>query len=147
MRTLTFAVLFAAACGGSKAVPTQPTETAPVAEARPQPPAPATLSDAELETMMRQSLAMFTAMSDAAAQAAGDCGKLSASVERVLGDHKPLLHRAKEFKGDADIERRTDAWTTAHKDEVLASLKIFTEAAAPCSSDPAFQAALEKLDP
>jgi len=150
MRIVTLALVFAvAACGGgnksSSTTPLPPAETPP-AEAAPAVAPPPPMTEADLEALMQKSLAMFTAMSDAAAAAGGDCAKLATSIEKVIADHRDLLETAKKYKGNADVEKRTEEWTTTHQAEVATSLTKFGEAANQCGADPAFQAAMAKLD-
>ncbi len=151
MRIVTLALVLAvAACGGGtksgSSTPLPPTEPPPAEKPTPVEGPPPRMTDAELEALMQRSLAMFKAMSEGADAAAGDCAKLAASVDKVIGENRDLLATAKRYKGDADVEKRTEVWTTAHKDEVAASLMKFGEAANLCGADPAFQAAMGKLD-
>jgi len=151
MRIVTLALVLAVtACGGGNksgsSTPLPPTDPAPSEKPTPVEGPPPPMTEAELETLMRKSLAMFKAMSEGAEAAAGDCAKLATSVEKVIGENRDLLETAKRYKGDADVDKRTEAWTTTHKDEVAASLMKFGEAANQCGADPAFQAAMGKLD-
>lgn len=142
-------VLAVTACGGGNKSSSTPLLTAappPTEQPTPVEGPPPPMTDAELEALMQKSLAMFREMSDAAVAAAGDCKNLAASVEKVIANHQDLLDTAKKYKGDADLDKRTEAWTTTHKDEVAAALMKFGEAANQCGADPAFQAAMGKLD-
>lgn len=160
MRTLSKSALALAAalaltaCGGKA----KPASTTPDVAPAPAPaPAPAAtkpepgsyasrpVADADVDALMGQAVAMFAAMGDAADQAGGDCGKLAAALEQIMGDHEAFIAEAKAWNGNAEMDRRGEEWMNSHQDEVMGPMMKVAGEGQKCASDPAFMAAMEKL--
>ena len=129
--------------------PAEPSTRQPAAEPadpRPLAPvAPAPLSDAEFEAMMREMSAMYAELGAAADRAAGDCHALADGITVALDAHQPLAQRARQWKGDPDVTRRAAAWMRAHLTELAGPVAKLADATRACLSDPAFMAALQRL--
>jgi hypothetical protein len=146
-------VAFGASCK-NKDAPTGPvaplpdgsgsgSETAPP-PSDPTPP-PAKLSDAELDALMHDAVALFQALGVAAAAANGDCAKMAAAIDQVVADHADFMQRAHAIDDDPDTEDRGDAWMKAHEAEVKPVFTRFFDELTKCQGDPAVEAAVEKL--
>ncbi|MCE9572506.1 MAG: hypothetical protein K8W52_05065 [Deltaproteobacteria bacterium] len=136
-------VALLAACGGKSPPPAAPAPATPAAST----PAadPARMSDEEFEGMMRDTVALFEAMGNAADASGGDCDKLAAGLDQALADHHAVVERARALKGNADIDKRADAWLSSH-DEAVAPVQKVAQAGQHCGDNAAFQAVMKKFD-
>ena len=147
MRTRLLAVL---ACGllaacGPKSTPA-PATPAPATTTPAEPPASTqTISDADLEAIMRETVAMFTAVSDAVSAAGGDCAKVATGIEQAAGEHAELLQRAHALDEDPSATDRAEKWMGAHEAELKPVFERLFAGLEPCKDDPAVQAAMEKM--
>ncbi len=148
-------------CGGGAKQSTTPPEpianrppppAEPPAEPAPPPAEPGAPlategpSDAEFEALMIKSLAMFDAMGAAADAAGSDCGKLAAGLDHVLDDNQEFMASARKWKGNADMDRRAEAWMKNHVDEIMPVMMKIVTAGQQCAADPAFAATMRRFD-
>jgi hypothetical protein len=131
--------LSAGGCGGkAKAAPQQPTNG----------PAPATMTDAELEATMQAGLAFIVELGDDLAGVAGqDCATIAATIEATTGRHGDVIEASARVDKDPATKARADAWMSAHEAELTAAAEKIGPSVAPCTDDAAVQAAVEKLSP
>lgn len=108
-------------------------------------PGAPTPSDAEFEAMMGKAVAMFTAMGDAADKAGGDCGKLAASLEKVMADNQGFIDQAKKYKDNPEMDKKGEEWMKAHQDQVMGPMVKVAGAGQKCAGDAKFMAVMEKL--
>jgi hypothetical protein len=141
------------ACGGSSKPPAeQPTLANKPAEEAPPAPAPApaidasTISDAEFDAMMNQSIVMFEAMAAATDAAAGDCHKLSVGFIAVLDGNRAFVDEARRWKGNAELGARVEAWMNEHMDAMMPAMMKIGGAGQQCASDPEFQGVLKRFE-
>ncbi len=144
------------ACGGSSKAPAsqptlanKPAEEAPTPPTEPEPTPPAAdagaPTDAEVEAMMGQAMAMFAAMGDAVDAAGSDCGKLAASLDATLDAHGEFLASAKRWKGNAAMDQKAEAWMQAHMDDVMPHVMKVATAGQTCTGQPAFDAVMKRF--
>lgn len=125
----------------------------PPAKRAPPAPAPAAsvpaeaepLSPAQFEDLMASVIVLFKDMGAASETSDGDCGKLAASLERVMTDNQALIARVKRFKNEPPLDKQAEEWMKAHQTEVMAPLTKFATAAQTCAADAAFQTVMTKL--
>lgn len=118
--------------------------TAAAMPADPTPP-PGKLSDAELDALMRDTVAFFTDVADAITAAGSDCSKVAAGIERVVADSSALIERTREIDDDPDAQDRADAWMKSHDAELRPMFDRLFKGVEACRDDAAVDAALEKM--
>jgi len=106
----------------------------------------ATLSDADIEGMLTEMLAMMTDLGKAVD--GKDCAGAAAGVNAALDTHKPFIDKMAALADDKALEARAEKIMEAggwekKLDEAAASLGPVAEK---CESDEAFKAAMERLD-
>jgi hypothetical protein len=143
------------ACGGSAKRPAeQPTLANKPAEPAPAPPtepAPAPAdnrepTDAEVEAMMGQAMAMFVAMGDAVDAAGSDCQKLAAGLNATLDANRAFLASAKQWKGNPAMDAKAEAWMKDHMDEFMPHAMKVGTAGQTCSGKPEFDAVMKRFE-
>lgn len=144
------ALLLVGACKSSTPGPQTPgagggSGSAPAAApVDPTPPA-STMTDAELDRIMRDVIAYMTALGSAAAETKGDCPAMAAAIERVIGEHSDLTARAAQLDDDPTAEDRAEAWLKANDAAARPVFeKLFAEVQT-CGADEAVQAAVAKI--
>lgn len=145
------------ACGGSSKPPAeQPTLANKPAEEAP-PPAPPTEAapptadgpgptDAEVEAMMGQAMTMFIAMGDAVDAGGSDCGKIAAGLNATLDANREFLTTAKQWKGNAAMDQKAEAWMQVHMNELMPHVMKVGNASQTCAGQPAFDAVMKRFD-
>lgn len=143
------------ACGGSAKRPAeQPTLANKPAEPEPAPPtepepAPADNrepTDAEVEAMMAQAMTMFIAMGDAVDAAGSDCGKIAAGLSATLDANREFLATAKQWKGNAAMDQKAEAWMQVHMNELMPHVMKVGTASQTCAGQPAFDAVMKRFE-
>lgn len=143
LAALALTLLVLASC--SKPGPARPLAPLPEPGTGPDPtPAAATISDDELDALMRETVAYLGQVAAAVQGAGTDCPAMAAGIERVVDDHAALLERARTLD-DPSVEDRSEKWLDAHAAEVKPMFETLFEALEPCGQDPAVQAAVEKM--
>lgn len=156
-RALGAVVLLALACGGGGRPPpatpianrptpeTPSSTTAPPARATKSSASPGALSDRQLHAMLEQMVAMFEAMGQVIDTHHGHCPELGRALIEIFDRNQPLLARGKQLSDDPAVRPRLDAWMSANMSRLTnVAQKLGAEAQA-CSSDPAFQEFLRRL--
>ncbi len=119
--------------------------TPPPAEA-PATPAPTpTLTGAEFDALMGKAVAMFTAMGDAADKSGDDCGKLAASLDKVLADNQPFMAEMRKYKDNEEMNRMAEEWMKVHQAEVMTPMMKVAGAGQKCADHPEFAKVMEKF--
>jgi hypothetical protein len=106
----------------------------------------ASLSDAEVEEMIKEMLSMFTDITKAA-EGGKDCAASAAGIEKVLDDRKPFLDKMKSLSKDKALEDRAkkimeDKGYTAKLDEASKGLGPVMQK---CGADPAMGKTMQRL--
>jgi hypothetical protein len=132
------ALAAATACSGKA----KPAPTAPP----PADPPPAAVSDAELDAAMTTGMTFLAELGDALAAVAGqDCAIIAKTIEDTVARNAAAIEAATRYDHDPAVKPRADAWLQAHEGELTAAAAQIGPAVAPCTDDPAVQAAAAKL--
>lgn len=144
------------ACGGSSKPPAEqptlankPAEEAPPPPTEPAPPPAADTggpTDAEVEAMMGQAMAMFVAMGDAVDAAGSDCLKLAAGLNATLDANRAFLASAKQWKGNPAMDAKAEAWMKDHMDEFMPHAMKVGTAGQTCAGKPEFDAVMKRFE-
>lgn len=108
-------------------------------------PPPSAMNDAEFDALMMDVVAYITKVGAAVTAANGDCAKMATGIEAVAADHREVIARARALDEDPSAEDRGDAWMKAHEADIAPVFQALFEGLAPCQSDPAVRAAIEKM--
>ncbi|MBL8624592.1 MAG: hypothetical protein JNK64_25005 [Myxococcales bacterium] len=141
------------ACGGSSKPPAgqptlanKPAEDAPPPAEPTPPPADARVpTDAEVEAVMRQAMAMFIAVGDAVDAAGSDCGKLAAGIDATIDANREFVAVSRTWKDNPAMDQKIEVWMQAHMDDVMPHVMKVSNAGQTCAGQPAFDAAMKRL--
>ncbi len=153
------AALALGACGKSKPAtePSSPSLSAPAAGgeqpkaadpssvgAAPAAPAAAP-TDAELETLFGRTLDFLDEMAAAVATSGTDCKAMGAALESAFSRNEALLKQAKSLEGNAEVDKKADAYMEAHKDRMTAAMGKMGGGLQACADDPAVETAMKRF--